>query len=203
MRRFTVTIRVTLLLFIALPLLAGSMAEAVKPPKAANNLLKGTYAFSYFRACVQVPEGEFNADLVQQVTPQLRTSVLAGEITYNGDGTATQEHTFRNMFFTSNQPGQRVPGRSGLAMCDITYQVDPTDRTFEQQLTCTGFSNTSTGGERDFTIEGLKHQGRISQDGKTLLLFDTGVPIETITLVPPLFVGERICTHSGTAVKFQ
>ncbi len=203
MRRITLySLGVSLLLFILLPLLGGSIVEAKKLPEDAKSTLSGTYAFSVFRACVQVPEGEFNMDLQQQVDPQLRTSVLTGTITYNGDGTGTQEHTFRNMFFTNDEAFQRVPGRSGLTMCDVTYQVDATGSSFTQENTCDGFSNRSGGGTANFTLTNLLSEGRISSDGRTLVLFGTGVDIEKFTFfINPTRIFDRICTFSGTAVS--
>ncbi len=212
MRRITLySLRVALLLLILLPLLGGSIGEA-KKTKNPNKLLRGDYAFNYFRSCVQTLQGGFNADLTLSEIAFVRTTAIVGILSYNGDGTASSVHRFRNMSFQALNPGSRPVGQGGVTNCTLDYTVDPVDRSFtHQNVLCSGTIDINEdgivdAGDRPFTITGLMPEGQISKkkDRKTLLLHDPGVAVETITFDPGTIdeiIRDRICIHTGTAVK--
>ena len=209
MRRITLcSLRVALLLLIALPLLGGSIVEADDP----NELLDGDYAFNYFRSCVQTNQGGFNPDLTLSLNAFARTTAIVGILSYNGDGTASSVHRFRNMAFQAGalMPSSRPVGQGGVTNCTLDYTVDPVDRSFtHQNVICRGTIDTNEDGmvdaeDRPFTITGLMPEGQISEEGETLLLSDPGVAVETITFDPgtaDVIIRDRICIHSGTAIK--
>jgi len=202
MRRVTL-LRAALVLPLVLLLLGGRVGEADDP----NELLEGDYAFSYLRSCVQTPNGGIDeGPPITLLEPALtRISTLEGTITYNGDGTATSVYKFRNMFhFPVAVDTGGVPVGGGTGTCIIDYTVGPDNSRFEQTLECEGITGDSG---RTFEITGLGQQGRISQDGDVLLLFDTQVSIEAVSVFnPPPPVPQpldRICIHNGSAVKIE
>ncbi|MFQ5839124.1 MAG: hypothetical protein ACE5HK_00205 [Candidatus Methylomirabilales bacterium] len=209
LRCFTMTV----LVLVTLSLGGGSSVEA-QEPKNLNALLRGDYAFTLTKVCVQgslanVPGG---GDLFEP-PPRLRlrgfagrnTRVTQGIFRYNGDGTGSA--TARSLLVIDNvgSPGSS-PVRQNQFSCNLTYVVNP-DRSFTQQLACAGTRLAGAFAELDppeaLTLEGVRHQGQIGIGRRVLVFSDTEVNVEefTATGIPSLL--QSICGQSGTAVKLR
>ncbi len=94
------SITVTLLLVIPV-LLGGGNAVEADPHR-----LRGDFAFTVFRSCVQTGTSPaFAADLSLLTNAFSRTTVLAGTLSYNGDGTGSAVYRFNNMNFANSPAG--------------------------------------------------------------------------------------------------
>ncbi len=80
-RNFLRFVRVACLSVIALALLGGGMAEAVKDP---NKRLKGQYRTTFSRSCSQITDG-FGANNQLLSSGSTRENAIQGTRTYNGD----------------------------------------------------------------------------------------------------------------------
>ncbi len=199
-RFFPRSITVTLLLVIPILLGGGNTAEAKD-----KHFLRGDFAFTVFRSCVQtgISPG-FAADLSLLTNAFSRTTVLAGTLSYNRDGTGSAVYRFNNMNFANSPAG--IPAGSfavngGETTCTIDNIVVNSDRSFTQDLTCSGFSDIGGGVGNTFSITGLMWEGQISRDRKVLTLHSAIDKVETIILTPPGTPRDRICMISGTALQ--
>jgi hypothetical protein len=197
------SIAVTLLFIIPTLFAGGSLAEA-DHSKNLNRLLRGDYSFTVFRSCVQTGALGFNEDLSLLTFASYRTTVLAGILSYNGDGTGKAVYRFNNMFFANTMPNPPTdsppppvfPVNAGETTCTISNIVVNPDRSFTQDMACTGFVDIGAGAGNDFIITGIMWEGQISRFRQVLTLHSSVDNVETANNV-----SERICIISGTALK--
>ena len=183
---------VAVLVLITLPL--QSMAQS---QQGLNKRLKGDYAFTMARDCIQTEFGFGSPPTFNLLSPgTTREASLAGMITYNGDGTGTLMYTILqiNNTFPSVIQSQTT--------CNITsYTVNP-DNSYTEDLTCSGTIDAGPSASQTFTITGLGNQGQIGRGGQTLLIMDIETNVETITLSAS-GTRMRICGRSGHAIRVQ
>jgi hypothetical protein len=191
-------ITVTLLLTIPVLLGGGNAAEA---KDNHNQFLRGDFPFTAFRACVQTGMSPgFAADLSLLGPASYRTTVLAGTLSYNGDGTGTAVYRFLNMFFANTMTGN-LPVGGGETMCTIGNIVVHSDRSFTQDMTCSGEGDIGAGAGGAFSITGIKWDVRISRNRKVLTLHLNSADVETLTAGAMPTDRDRICEISGTALQ--
>jgi hypothetical protein len=192
------SITVTLLLTIPVLLGGGNTAEARDNHK---QFLRGDYPFTAFRACVQtgISPG-FDQDLRLLGNAAYRTTVLAGTLSYNGDGTGTAVYRFLNLFFANTMTGQ-FPVGGGETTCSIENIVVYSDRSFTQDMTCSGEGDIGSGAGGTFSITGIKWDGQISRNRKVLTLHANSADVETLTAGVVPTDRDRICKISGTALQ--
>ena len=174
-----------------------------------NRLLRGEYAVTEFRSCVQTVEGGFTQDFRLLANGNFRTSVLQQVRTYNGDGTGNLTGMTTNMFLATG-PGQLVGSQSEVT-CSIDYRVNP-DLSYIETLQCSG-TDLSTG--NTFTITPSTRTGQIAPGRNNLVYNLTDPQIQLLTFFPPgvdpknpdmeqvLFSRERVCIRSGKGVKIK
>ena len=125
MRRFIQhSITVTLVFIIPTLFVGGRFAEA-RDPANRNRLLKGEYAFTSFRSCIQAGQPAFDEEFVLQNPANSRTSALQGTLSYNGDGTGSAVFRFLNVFPQNTAPAT-LPINGGETACELEY-ADPKD----------------------------------------------------------------------------
>ncbi len=196
------SITVTLLFIIPTLFAGGSLAEA-DHSKNLNRLLRGDYSFTVFRAFVQTGISPvFAADLSLLGNASYRTTVLAGTLSYNGDTTGTAVYRFLNMLFANTMTGQ-IPVGGGETTCDIENIVVNPDRSFTQDMTCSGEGDIGAGAGGAFSITGIKWDGQISRNGRVLILHLNSADVETLTAGVMPTDRDRICEISGTALKVK
>ena len=198
------SITVTLLFIIPTLFAGGSLAEA-DHSKNLNRLLRGDYSFTVFRACVQTgisPGFDQNDFLRLLSNASYRTTVLAGTLSYNGDTTGTAVYRFLNMLFANTMTGQ-IPVGGGETTCDIENIVVNPDRSFTQDMNCSGFGDIGSGAGGTFDITGIKWDGQISRNRKVLILHLNSADVETLNAGIPRTDRDRICEISGTALKVK
>ena len=184
---------VAALVLITLPL--QSMAQQ---QRGLNNRLKGDYAFTMARDCIQNTAGFADPPpltLLSNGNVSTRGASIVGIITYNGDGTGTSmstnlqiNHTFPSVSQSHNE-------------CDITYAVNP-DNSYTEDLECSGMIDAGPSAGVPFTLMGGGRQGQIGRGGKTLLIIDTESNVETLILSESV-TRLRICWRSGHAIKID
>lgn len=190
------SIPVALLLIIPVLLGGGNAAEAKD-----NHFLRGDFPFTAFRACVQTGTSSgFAADLSLLTNASYRTTVLAGTLSYNGDGTGTAIYRFLNLFLANNMIGQSPVG-GGETTCTIENIVVYSDRSFTQDMTCSGEGDIGAGAGGTFSITGIKWDGQISRNRKVLTLHSNSADVETLTAGVVPTDRDRICEISGTALQ--
>lgn len=195
-RFFPRSITVTLLLVIPILLGGGNAAEAKD-----KHFLRGDFPFTAFRACVQtgISPG-FAADLSLLGNASYRTTVLAGTLSYNRDKTGTAVYRFLNLFFANTSTGQ-LPVGGGETMCTIDNIVVHSDRSFTQEMTCSGKGDIGSGAGGTFSITGIKWDVQISRKRKVLTLHSNSADVETLTAGVVPTDRDRICEISGTALQ--
>ena len=196
------SISVTLLLTIPTLFAGGSLAGA-DHSKNLNRLLRGDYSFTVFRACVQTgisPGFDQNDFLRLLSNASYRTTVLAGTLSYNGDTTGTAVYRFLNLFFANTSTGQ-LPVGGGETMCTIDNIVVHSDRSFTQEMTCSGKGDIGAGAGGAFSITGIKWDVQISRKRKVLTLHSNSADVETLTAGAMPTDRDRICEISGTALQ--
>ncbi len=199
-RFFPRSITVTLLLVIPILLGGGNAAEAKD-----KHFLRGDFPFTAFRACVQTgisPGFDQNDFLRLLSNASYRTTVLAGTLSYNRDKTGTAVYRFLNMFFANTMTGD-LPVGGGETMCTIDNIVVHSDRSFTQDMTCSGFGDIGAGAGGTFDITGIKWDGQISRNRKVLTLHLNSANVETLNAGVPRTDRDRICKISGTALKVK
>ncbi len=195
------SIAVTLLFIIPTLFAGGSLAEA-DHSKNLNRLLRGDYPFTVFRSCVQTGASPgFNEDLSLLTNASYRTTVLAGILSYNGDGTGSAVYRFNNMNFANSPAG--IPAGSfavngGETTCTIDNIVVNSDRSFTQDLACEGSIDIGGGEGNPFFVTGIMWEGQISKNRQVLTLHSTIDNVETSNNAV-----DRICMISGTALKVK
>ncbi len=194
------SITVTLLLTIPVLLGGGNAAEA---RDNHNQFLRGDYPFTVFRSCVQTgikPGFDENDFLRLLGNASYRTTVLAGTLRYNGDAAGTAVYRFLNLFPANTMTGQ-TPVGGGETTCDIENIVVNPDRSFTQDMTCSGFGDIGSGAGGTFDITGIKWDGQISRNRKVLILHSNSADVETLNAGFPRTDRDRICKISGTALQ--
>lgn len=178
-------------------------AQAKHKNKSPESKLKGTYFRTRTPTCLRT-NGIFDAN--RRIAPaypgqnpygNTRTNVVSGNLTFNGDGTGTNEFeglSVRNV--TSAAQGGTSPQFSftGPRTCDFDYTVNP-DNSFEIVI---GACSSSTGSTRT----GQVVQGQMSRGRQSLVMYDTDSNVET-TVTSSGSVIRSICNRSGVAVKVK
>lgn len=180
---------VAVLVLITLPL--QSMAQS---QQGLNHRLKGDYAFTLVRDCIQTAAGFAPPPALTLLSPgTTRGASIVGMITYNGDGTGTSISTTLQVNNTAISVSQ------SQSTCDITYAVNP-DNSYTEQLTCSGTILAGPSAGQTFTITGSSRQGQIAQGGQALLIAGIETNVETVNLSTS-GTRQRICGRSGHAIK--
>ncbi|MFQ5881095.1 MAG: hypothetical protein ACE5I9_01300 [Candidatus Methylomirabilales bacterium] len=202
----------TVLALITLPLGGESMAQ---PQRVLNRRLRGDYAFTLTRVCVNVnlanvpPDTDpfVGAELTLGGPASVNTMLRRGTLSYNGDGTGSLVVQLLIIVPNPRFPGSPVKQDEGS--CQLTYEVNP-DNSFMQNLICENTRLAGTVLDQVATSTGIVHQGQISKDGRVLILSDSDVNEEILKLFrPPLDLSSpdlefrRICWRNGTAVKVE
>ena len=185
---------------------SAALAQAHDSQRALNALLRGDYASSSTRDCVE-SSGGFDPTtfrLLPLPAPpgaSFRRTLNsdAGVTHYNGDGTGTlTTHTL--VFDIAVGPGG-APVTSSDSTCDVTYTVHD-DLTFDSALSCT-FQSLSGGVVFTGTVDvpAIRHQ--IVDEGRLVLISSAQPPvIETLTIDNVASSPrQRICTRAGTSSR--
>ncbi len=88
-------------------------------------------------------------------------------------------------------------------MCTIDSIVVHSDRSFTQDMTCSGEGDIGAGAGGAFSITGIKWDGQISRNRKVLILHLNSADVETLNAGVPRTDRDRICEISGTALKVK
>lgn len=188
-RIFVGCFAVAVLVVLILPL--QSMAQS---QQGLNNRLKGDYAYTLVRDCIQNVAGFGPPPALNLLSAgTTRGASIVGVLTYNGDGTGTSMYTILQINNTAISVNQ------SQTTCDITYAVN-TDNSYTEQLSCSGTVLAGPSEGQTFTITGIGRQGQIAQGGQALLIADIETNVETLNLSTsgPF---KRICARSGHAIK--
>jgi len=203
MQRFPLgAVGVVWLVFVAVTLLGGGVAEAVKN---LDKVLKGQYRSNFFLSCAQNDLDGFGADFKYlNTTPphggKFRTFATRGTRTYNGDGTGSAA-IVSLIVFDDDAPGDVAVIQSSLN-CNLTYSVNA-DLSFTEIVSCSGTINTGPDAGDQFTVTGIVLNGQISPKGDVLGFSDTGTNVETFTNTTQGITFVRICGRSGSAIKVK
>ena len=192
MRRIVVScFVVAMLVLITLPL-----QSIAQQQRGLNNRLKGDYAFTMARDCIQTVDGFGSFPTLNLLSDgTTRGASIVGIITYNGDGTGTSMSTNLQINHTFPSVSQ------SQATCDISYTVNP-DNSYTEDLECSGMIDAGPSAGVPFTLMGGGRQGQIGRGGKTLLIIDTESNVETLILSESV-TRLRICWRSGHAIKID
>ena len=209
------SISVTLMFVTAALFVGGSFAEADEFLNR-NRLLRGEYAVTEFRSCVQTDEGGITEEF-RIVSPgnYFRTGASQQVRKYNGDGTASVTGVTTTMFIPGNA-NALIVSQSEVA-CDVQYTVNP-DLSYTETLSCTGKQFNAMGEiVSTFTITPSTRMGQIAPGRNNFIYSVTDPQIQTLKffdpkevenpkepgMAQPTMVRERICIRSGKGVKIR
>lgn len=167
-----------------------------------NSLLKGSYAFTVSRTCVQTPYSPG----FDQTTRQLLTTgetvgfIESGTLTFSGTGSVKGD----NITVAVMEPAKAIVGSAPMqngitSSCAGTYSVNP-NRSYSATLTCT----SQLGNGLSLAIGPAAYQGSVDVSQNMLTISETGGNIQAVTVAiggTPVQSFDRVCTSSGTLVR--
>lgn len=171
-----------------------------------NQTLKGKFAFSAWKSCVQprveTPYTPGFAPDTHELTTEGKTVqyIESGVLTFNGAGLVTGS----NISVASIEPGKMaigdVPVQGGLkSACTGTYAVYA-DRSYTAQLSC----QAPLPNQMTLSMGPFLYRGQVDLSASTLTFSEQEANVQTVIMnmgdTPvPLF--ERICVSHGTLVR--
>ena len=192
---------IMVLLLFAFPLGDRSLVNAA-PIKS----VKGVYSLTLFQSCIaslNVPAFD-PSDNFRRVANGggPNTFSIAGQITYNGDGTGTVSRRQLILIEPAKASGA-FPLFQADVTCDVSYTVDANGNIRHEENNCAGPILQGTPGSPNETVtqSQIVLLGTLHNGGKLILFNDTSPYVETITFDMPPRTGERICNRSGTAFR--
>lgn len=191
-----------------LVLLVTGSAVAIDP----NTLLQGTYRLYGEGTCASNPVGW---DL-STTTPSLEAGAAGGVtplyfnavVTYDGNGNATTTSTAQDgiSFLTHFFGALSQPVLTFIEFCNFTYTVNPADRTYTRNGSCTGATTGGPGVGDTYTLTGLMWKGQIGEGG-AILREQMVVPVEQALTVfsggSPIFTTKRLCGGGNTQLRIS
>ncbi|MRR34936.1 hypothetical protein EG829_09620 [bacterium] len=168
---------------------------------ALNTLIKGSYAFTASRTCVQTPYAPgFDPETKALVNEGKTVGYIeSGTLTFSGTGIVSgKDITVATMEFAVPDPLVPMENRF-KSSCTGTYTVSP-DRSYSAILACTALRSDGV----SLTISPAVYRGSVDLSQNMLTISETGGEIQTVRVALgdyPLQTLERICTSSGTLVR--
>lgn len=207
MRRFA-ALRVFLMSsMVLIALTVGGSVVGAQGAENLNSHLRGDYAFTWTRVCVQVNLNQMFGSMASPFAvpsggATTRTSTIKGVFTYNGNGTGSVTGTELQIFHNMTLAGQ-TPVAQGSFTADLLYTVNP-DRSFTQELINLN-GTVLTGGIVPIgtmvSTEGIHIEGQIAPNRQVLLLGDVSPNTEVFRVPAFNAARERICGRSGSAIR--
>ncbi|MBT1075670.1 hypothetical protein [Geobacter grbiciae] len=167
-----------------------------------NTLLKGSYAFTASRTCVQTPYSPG----FDQTTRQLLTDgetvgfIESGTLTFSGTGSVKGDNITVAVMEPAKAIAGSAPMQNGItSSCAGTYSVNP-NRSYSATLTCT----SQLGNGLSLAIGPAAYQGSVDVTQNMLTISETGGNIQAVTVAiggTPVQSFDRVCTSSGTLIR--
>ena len=189
-----------------LPLLflAPSVNAADESRSKATALLRGTYAFTVYRSCIQTPvaPGFDPATLRLLVDGERALFVDTGIIDFDGKGGAKVSATEIVQLNPDLKSAGQIPLVTGLSSsCEGTYAADRSMK-FSSELTCVA----DLGNGVTLTITPFRAQGHIGRGANVVTTSEIEGTLQTTTVAAGdvvLSKRERVCVTSGTLLKMS
>jgi len=196
---------------LALIIVSTTCAFATPPVKAGPPMqtLRGEFATIGTRSCIQAEVGgDFGSEPMFQLLSNgsSRVTQEAGVLSLFGDGTGAWSGTAVMINYSAIAAGS-YPVSGYTTDCDIAYQRMP-DGTIKfafdnciSTFTDGYYGSETQGGSTHFTAQ----SARLSADGITMVIWDLDPRIENIwtTTSGVTTYYKRICSRTGTAIKFR
>jgi hypothetical protein len=192
-------------LALLIPVAAGAAeTTAITPLQQAklNALLRGNYAFTASRTCVQTPYAPgFNPATRQLLTDGETVGFIeTGTLTFSGTGTVKGTDITVAIMEPGKTTAGSVPMQNGIkSSCTGTYTVNP-DKSYTTNLACTALRSDGIA----LAISPAAYRGASDSFQNTLTISETGGEIQTVQVTIGAYLlqtFERICTSSGALVR--
>jgi hypothetical protein len=176
--------------------------EATAQLATQNQILKGKFAFSAWRSCVETPYAPGFTPDTHTLTAEgkIVQYIESGVLTFNGAGLVSGS----DISVTSMEPGKMVigdlPVQGGLkSACKGTYAVNA-NRSYTAQLNCQApLPNGMT-----LSMGPFFYRGHVDLSASTLTFSEQEANVQTLTVKvggTPVHGFERICVSNGTMVR--
>jgi len=181
---------------------SAATTEGTSQLATQNQTLKGKFAFSAWRSCVETPYAPGFTPGAHELTGEGKTVqyIESGVLTFNGAGMVTGP----DISVTSMEPGKMavgdVPVQGGLkSACTGTYTVNA-NRSFTAQLSCQApLPNGMT-----LSMGPFFYRGQVDLSASTLTFSEQEANVQTVAVKvgdTPVYGFERICVSNGTMVR--
>ena len=169
--------------------------------------LSGDYAFVQTRTCAQGAAGQpgMGDNLVLLSPATNRVAASRGVMSFDGQGGGRFETEELQLNMNIVAAGAQQVGNSSTT-CALSYEVDRSGQVRIVLSDCFSIGLSGSITNLTFTASDIHLDGRLSIDGKTLLLSDLDPSVSTVTTHFPAggeSVSTRVCTRTGTAVRVR
>lgn len=165
-------------------------------PAAAQ--LSAVFSGNVTAVCVTSTAG-FDANLRALGPSFISSSVSAGTLTFNSDGTGTLANKILGIGHSATAPGS-TPAVQSESTCPFTYLYDGSS--FHVSFgTCPGVTLTGPGAGQQAELTGLRAQYLLMDRGSTLVAVGMEPAVETFRNLTTGFTAQRICHRAGNRFR--